>query len=302
MQNENGEPVSDAEEGRDIRREQVQTTTFTDLGFRDLPIEFLDVREEHDCDRAREFLVGLVTNLRRRAEDRVLALTATVEQLIENKADAQVRAIFEQATKPLRTWFASNREITAKPRPVQGALLDEIDAVRYASSLRASVNRCGSWHNFDFWHGLGFGARREAFARATNQMIELKGLIKTALNDSDLADAHRFLTHFQAQAEESASSFFLDIQQLGESAFADQLREDHAYWEQCQQRWGKNAVLGTPYKHDIRRWTKDWFTAEFRQARHEFIEKEIQRRWQKLTERLAQQLETADGKSASIPA
>jgi transcriptional regulator with XRE-family HTH domain/GTPase SAR1 family protein len=298
MQNENGEPVSDAEEGRDIRREQVQTTTFTDLGFRDLPIEFLDVREEHDCDRAREFLVGLVTNLRRRAEDRVLALTATVEQLIENKADAQARAIFEQATKPLRTWFASNRKITAKPRPVQGALLDEIDAVRYASSLRASVNRYGSWHNFDFWHGLGFGARREAFARATNQMIELKGIIKTALNDSDLADAHRFLTHFQAQVEESASGFFLDIQQLGESAFADQLRADHAYWEQRQQRWG----MGPGYKHDIRSSTKDWFLDKSREARHEFVEKEIQRRWQELTERLAQQLETADGKSVSIPA
>lgn len=202
----------------------------------------------------------------------------------------------------MRTWFASNREITAKPRPVQGALLDEIDAVRYASSLRASVNRYGSWHNFDFWHGLGFGARREAFARATNQMIELRGFIKTALNDSDVADAHGFLAHFQTQVEEATSGFFLDVQQFGESAFADQLREDHAYWEQCQQRWGMSAALGTPYKHDIRRWTKDWFTAEFRQARHEFIEKEIQRMWQELTERLAQQLETADGKQLPMPA
>lgn len=302
MQNESGEPVGDADEGREIRREQVQTTTFTDLGFRDLRIEFLDVRKETDCDHASGFLAGLVSTLRQRTEARVLALTATVEALIENKADAQVRAIFDQATKPLRTWFANNREITAKPRPVQGALLDEMQTVRYVGYLRAAVNRRGKWDNFDFWHGLGFGARREAFTRATNQMIELKGLIKTALNDPDLADAHGFLAHFQAQVEEAASVFFLDIQQLGESAFADQLREDHPYWGRCCERWGKNEVFGTRYKDDIRSWTGAWFLGESRKARHEFVEREIQRRWQELSERLAQQLETVDAKLVATPA
>lgn len=298
MQNESGEPVSDVNEGREIRREQVQTTTFTDLGFRDLPIEFLDVRDEDDCDRAGKFLVKLVSTLRHQAEGRVLALATTVDQLIENKANAQVRAIFEQATKPLRTWFANNGEITAKLRPVQGALLDEMQSVRYVGYLRAAVNRRGKWDNFDYWFGLGFGARREAIARATNQMIELKGLIKTALNDSDLADAHGFLGHFQTQFEEAAKGFFLDVQQLGESAFADQLREAHTYWEHCQNRWGK----GPGYKDDIRSSTKVWFLEESRKTRHEFVEKEMQRRWQELTERLTQQLETEGEKLVPIPA
>lgn len=240
-----------------------------------------------------------LTTLRHRAEDRVLALATTVEQLIENRADAQVRAIFEQATKPLRTWFVNNRKITAEPRPVQGALLDEMQSVRYVGYLRAAVNRRGKWDNFDYWFGLGFGARRETTVRATNQMIELKGLIKTALHDSDLADAHGFLAHFQAQVEEAAKDFFLDVQQLGESAFADQLREAHAYWEQCQNRWGQ----GRPgYKDDVRRSTKDWFLNKSREARHEFVEKEIQDRWQELMERLAQQLETESGKFKLIPA
>ena len=79
---------------------------------------------------------------------------------------------------------------------------------------------------------------------------------------------------------------------------ADQLREDHGYWEQCQQRWG----MGPGYKHDIRSSTKGWFLGESRKARHEFVEREIQRRWQELSERLAQQLETMDAKLVATPA
>ncbi len=296
MRDENGDPVADADEGRELRREQVQTTTFTDLGFRDLPIEFLDVQADEDCDRAKQFLVRLTTALRQRTEERVLLLTSTVEQLIANKADAQARAVFDQATKPLRTWFANNREIIAKRRPVQGALLDTMQAVRYVGYLRAAVNRRGRWDNFNYWFGLGFGARREAVTRATNQVIELKGLIKTALNDPDFSDAHGFLAHFQSQVEDAIKGFEIEVQQIGESAFADQLREDHPYWEKNQNRWGK----GPGYKDSVRSSTKDWFLDKSRETRHDFVEKEIQRRWQQVAERLAQQLETTDGKSVPI--
>ena len=45
-----GEPVADTEEGRSIRRDQVQTTTLIDLDMRGLPIEFLDVENTSDDD------------------------------------------------------------------------------------------------------------------------------------------------------------------------------------------------------------------------------------------------------------
>lgn len=302
LDNESGEPVGDVDEGREIRREQIQVTQLTDLGVRRLPIGFLDANSDNDCDIVRESLTKLVSDLRGRAEEQVAALTATVDQFIANKADSEVRAVFEQATNPLRTWLANNRSITGKPQPIQTALLGEIKDVRYASSLRASVNRRGSWLKFDYWHGLGFGTRREAFARATIQMIEVKGHVKTALNDPDLSNAHRFLKHFLTQVEEETTAFFVDVQQLGETAFADQLREDRDYWEKCKDRWGKNAILGTTYKADIREWTKEWFSGQSRQTRHELIEKEIQRKWQNLIDRLAGQLEPADASKIAVAA
>ncbi len=282
-----GEPVADADEGREIRLEQVRTTTLTNLGVRDLPIEFLDVRRPEDCARAKQDILKRIEGVRNLAGKQIETLVHTADQLIENKADEQVRAVFEQATKPLRTWFRNNRLLQGEMEPVNVALLEEIDGLRYASSLRASVNRRGDWHNFDYWHGLGFGARREVVARSKEQVLKLKGILENALRDEDLEDAHNFLRHFDSQIDESTSAFFVEIQQLGETAFAEQLRADHAYWQACQERWGG----GPGYKAEIRRNTDRWFNNDIREARHDFIKAEVLRRWEDMMERLAAQLE-----------
>lgn len=282
-----GEPVSDIDEGREIRLAQVRTTTLTDLGVRELRTDFLDVRRPEDCQHARNFIRTQIADVRQIASQQVDSLVNTVDQLIENKADEQVRAVFAQATKPLRTWLQHNRRIQGEMQRVDVALLEEIDGLRYASSLRASVNRRGDWHNFDYWHGLGFGARREVVARSKEQILKLKGILETALNDEDLADAHSFLRHFDSQIDEVTAMLYVDVQQLGETAFAEQLRADHAYWQQCQNRWGG----GPGYKADIRKQTGHWFRSEIRDARHHFIESEVQRRWEQLIDRLATQLQ-----------
>ena len=301
LDNESGEPVGDADEAREIRRDQIQATQFTDLGVRRLPIEFLDAKRESDCDRIQKFLVERVGALRRRAEDQVAALTRTVDELIAKKADSHVREVFNQAMNPLRTWLRSNRTIIAeRKQEVHTALLVDIRELRYASSLRAAanVNRRGSWHRFDYWFGLGLGTRNVTFARATGQINGLKAIVENALNDDNLSDAHGFLKHFLTQVEETTAALLVEVQQLGEAAFADQLREDRAYWEKCQQRWGG----GPGYKNDIRAWTQEWFKNESRKARHDFVEKEIQRRWQNVTDRLAEHLEPAHAITAAVAA
>jgi transcriptional regulator with XRE-family HTH domain len=286
---ESGESVNDRDEAREIRREQIQATQFADLGVLELPIAFLDAKQSNDCERIQAFLLGRVMTLRSRVEAQVASLTATVDELIATKADADVRKVFQQAMQPIHTWLKSNQTIVTQPKEVHSALLSDIRELRYASSLRAAANlsRRGSWSKFDYWFGLGDGARRVTVVRAADQLTKLKGIVENTLNDDNLSDAHGFLRHFQTQVEESATAFFLDVQQLGEAAFADQLKEDRQYWEQCQNRWGQ----GPGYKDDIRAWTREWFSNESRKARHDFVEKEIQRRWQNLMNKLSEHLE-----------
>ncbi len=287
-----GEPVADAEEGREIRLEQVRTTTLTDLSVRDLPVDFLNVRRSEDCMRVRELIKEKILQIRENTVGQVRVLVDTVDQLIENKEDEQLRAVFEQATRPLRTWLTNNRNMCGMIHQVDNALLEEMDGLRYAASLRASVNRRGDWHNFDYWHGLGFGARREAVARSKDQITKLKGILENELNDADLVEAHNFLRHLESQVDEAFASFVVDVQQLGESAFREELRRDHGYWEDCRGRWGG----GPGYKGDIREWTKRWFKDEVREARHQFIQTEVQRRWAQMVDGLAARLGSGEEK------
>lgn len=283
-----GEPVANAHEGRDIRLDQIRTTTLADLRVRDLPIEFLNVRSRKDCDRICEGIRSKILQLRGAAADQIRSLAKTVDRLIENKADEQARAVFAQATRPLRTWLESNQELAGEMNRVDMALAEEIDSLRYAASLRASVNRRGNWHNFDYWHGLGFGARRDVVARSKEQITKLQGIVENVLADSDLSESHDFLHHFESQIEDATGSFFVDVQQVAETAFSEQLRGDHEYWSQCQGRWGG----GPGYKNDIRSWTNKWFRQETQASRHEFIKAETQQRWKQMIDNLSQQLES----------
>ena len=154
-----GRRVASAEEGREIRREQI-APTLHHCGFWLLPVEFADVRSPEDCENLRLTLINPIRELRKRWEGEIDFLVGTIDRLATNRKDQEKRAVFDAATKALRNWFVANAGLPATDAEVHSALIEEIDGVRYASSLRASVNRKGSWHKFDYWHGLGFGTRR----------------------------------------------------------------------------------------------------------------------------------------------
>ncbi len=283
--NGSGDLVSTSDEGRDIRREQV-VSTLGHIGVRDLAVDFVNIQKDVDCDAMRQTISSKIDTVRATYADQIRLATATVNRLVVNKASEQLRAVYLAATRPLRVWFEHNQALPDNDQEVQGSLLEEIDDLRYASSLRASVNRRGSWHNFDYWHGLGFGTRRETVARSAEQVTVLKGHIATGLNDSDLGPAHDFLRQFQAEIDRSLNQFYQDVQTLGETAFLGQLQAAQDYWLRCAQRWGG----GPGYKTDIKRWTESWFESDARRERHEFIEAEIQRRWRELIDRLDAQV------------
>ena len=152
------------------------------------------------------------------------------------------------------------------------------------------MNRRGDWHNFHYWHGLGFGTRRETVTRSSKQVGEVKVLVEAVLRDSDLSSAHGFLNHFSSEFEKSVTELYQWSQALGEGAYLDQLGEDFEYWRKCQGRWGG----GPGYKSEISRWTSSWFSEESRKDRTAFIEAEVQRRWKELVEKLDAQLTSAE--------
>jgi hypothetical protein len=269
--------------------------TLGHLGAQQLAIEFLNVRRTTDCTYVANALLAQLASMRRSYEDQIDSLVSTVTRLIQNRANEEMRATFRAATRPLRTWLAKNCDLAPKEQNIAAALVEEMDGIRYASTLRASVNRRGSWHNFDYWHGLGFGARRDTVARTAEQIAILRGLIETAMSDEELGDAHDFLRHFLKQVESAFAGFYQEAQSVGETVFFEQLREDHEYWDRCRGRWGG----GPGYKSDIRHWTDDWFLSG-REERHRFIEQEIRQRWREMMAKLDVQLSPSNSSDEEV--
>ena len=276
-----GERVASSQDGRDIRREQI-APALHHFGFRQLPVHFADVRSADDCEQLRLALIAKIQDIRQRHENEISALVGTIDRLIANREVEQTQAVFNLATKDLRIWFEKTDGLPVDDLEVQNALIEEMDGLRYASSLRASVNRRGNWHNFDYWHGLGFGTRRESVSRSAKQMTDLKVMIEAALRDDDLSLAHDFIRHFANELEKSVTDFYQWAQSLGESAFQNLLGEDFDYWKKCQDRWGG----GPGYKSEISHRTNNWFDDVASKERQKFIEAELQRQWKEALKKL----------------
>lgn len=281
-----GQWVSSPQEGREIKLEQIRTTMLHHDGCHDLPVQFLNVQEESDNEQLRSAILEKIHEMRQNKEKEIDVIVSSIDRFIANQKTEETRAVFQDATKPLRNWFATNTTLPPIRAEAYEALLRDMAGLRYVSSLRASVNRKGSWDRFDYWIGLGSGIRSDTVTRSSTQMNKLKTLIEAALIDNEFAPAHDFLKFFLTELEKAMSDFYQWSQTLGESAFESQLKADFQYWSECQNRWGQ----GSGYRDDIKNWTRNWFTEEARKERQTFIETEIQKRWNELLSNLNAQI------------
>ncbi len=283
--NNTGEWVSGFQEGRDVKLEHIRTT-MGHRGCHNLPVHFLNVRLEADGAELRQSIVSRIGEMRSRLRREIDVLLATIERLIANRKVEETKAVFQAATRPLRDWLSNSGDLAQAKAPPQSFLLSVMARLRYVASLRASVNRKGSWYNFDYWLGLGSGTRNEAASRGAKQIEGLKVLIQSGLQNNDLEPAHDFLRFFATEVDAATNDFHKWAQDLGEAAFKAPLGDDGKYWNECQGRWG----LGPGYRDDIKQWTKTWFEDMSREERRAFIEAELQKRWKSLLAALDEKL------------
>jgi hypothetical protein len=286
-----GEAVSSEEEGREIRRAET-VTKLERLGADYLPVEFLNILNPDDCDAATQALVRLVQSMRQRYEKRIDDLADTIKHLLDDKKSSETRAVMKMAMDPLSVWFDQNEELEEVDHDIEEKLIRDMGAIRYASTLRASVNRFGSWDKFDYWLGLGLGTRQHTAARTSEQLTGLRYIIRNELANPDLTEAHGFLRHFLDRLDAAVAEFEQHVQTLGETAFMERLRSDADYWTRCRNRWG----AGKGYKDDVTAMTEQWFSpeAEARRERYAYIDAEVKRRWREMLAALRAQLLAVD--------
>lgn len=153
---ESGVRVDSAGEGYTLKEEQV-AMSLQPLRLDALAIGFFNAYQD-DPQRLRTFRASMHE------------VASNARMLLQNYEREQVQEVMRHAASTLRTWAGRN----AKPQPlkahVQDSLMEQI-ARAYASTVRASVRREGDWHNLNYPHHLGYGARRMA-ALSLGRVVE----------------------------------------------------------------------------------------------------------------------------------
>ena len=246
------------EEACEEKRPNVETAIYA-LGVGKIPIQFFNV-QHGNAEKIRAFFIERVHNLRGLHRERLRELNEAVCSLIENRQKNAYWLQRQGAAKRLTDWM-SGQDIDAADDKVHSELLEEMRAVRWASSLRASVARRGHWYNFDYYTILGVGARKIAYARMKKWLNNFSANIDGVLADEDLSEAHGFIRETAVWLDQECADLLKRIEAESGEAFKSPLSGDNALyhlWNPAQGEWGR----GPGYKHRVTTHNQEWFRRE----------------------------------------
>jgi transcriptional regulator with XRE-family HTH domain len=271
-----GTPIEESEEGYLVRHEDMQSDLMK-YDLRDLPIYFYDERRE-PSDDAKKFIISRIEGLREFHEKRVEEVSRTIYKVVENITDAQAEAAFSEVLKSLTAWIVNHKKIEPIGN-VHESLIETIgDKRTYAASVRASVNRYGTWDNLDYYYQIGFGTRSETVKSIAGMLAELITIIKNLQAREDLEPAHEFLKELLHFCNSEAENLYQEIQRLGQAIFKEKLHDSDKLWHYLQDQWGR----GAGYKLRVSGKTQEWFNEDEQKKTHNLIQNRIAKSWEEM--------------------
>ena len=276
-------PVSSLDEGRLVRQDQVQDTLRRRLKLSEEhipPIGFLDAGRADDTTIVLD-LARMLQNLRARRVAQIQEVGAAVEEIAKHRERALARAAFETVSAAIHSWAQAGRTRMAEIRHLYKPLVDDMTTKEvYASSIRASVNRRGSWSNFDFYYKLAVAARKKAVTSFHEAVEEIELVLKNLERQDALKPVHPFIRQLQLAVQERMERLYDTAAVRGRTAFEDNLKGDFSFWSDQQDEWGR----GPGYKVRIAQGTEGWFHHHPPAKQEEAIQQEVLNGWIALIE------------------
>ena len=272
VKDNSGTYVESKEEGYEIKRDAVNLS-LSQMGLAEMTVLFFNAKEDQP-DAVRDALVAKLTELRRIYSVRITQLTQAVELVIENQENEEVRLVFDEVNRHLSNWIEKRCALEWDGQPIQEPLITAINNTRYAATVRAAVRRFGDWSNLDYYHHLGFGARRIAVGLIGARIEDFKKILQHLISDDQLEPAELFLGKILERVENVVDEIYKRMQFAGREVFKTDLQRDFEFWNRCDNRWGQ----GSGYRTAIRDYTAEQFESHYEDA-HVLIKQMITGEW-----------------------
>lgn len=250
---DNGYPVQSAEEGYDIKGEEVQLALHRS-GLSSLPIEFFNAAED-EPHKLRSFILNRIEAIRAWQCKTLREIINGATTLLANYEKDQAREIMQAAARRLQTWIDHSATLPkSTKRHVHDSLVSAVSTA-HPRTVYASIVRDGDWWNLNYAHQLSHGARRIATTLVEPKLKDFKAIATNLLQDDEFADAHGLVQQTVRAIEAGFDVVVRKAQLVGESVHADDLRIDKDFWIECANEWGR----GKGYRDRINGHNDDWF-------------------------------------------
>lgn len=284
VKDESGQRVQSAEEGYDLKAEQI-AQSLQPFNLEALPVGFFDAYRDPAAE-FRGILLDRLRTIRATMRRDLQGVTSNARAVLQNQEREQVQEVIRHAGRMLTTWTEKHAALQPMAAHVQDSLMDEITRAHVAT-IRATVRREGEWHNLSYSHHLGHGARRLAVLALGSSVAAFADLCRTMLENPDYTEAREVIVQAERVLTTSYDDLLRKVQLMGQATFRQALKEDVAFWVECGSEWGQ----GPGYRFRVSGRNDRWFSADQRKALEQQLWALVDKEWRGALDKVNQLFE-----------